>query len=127
VRVVRYRSIHRLFCDADLVARAGLGGVSIPEGTGTMLRGEAQGGRARKKRVRRGGGEGREEGTQGLLRPGRFERAGRAGRPGKPQERCGDEATLARGKLFGSLAWIRAEQTVEGVRNPEDGRCRRSW
>jgi len=100
VRVVRYRSIYRLSCDIDLEVRAGPEGVSLPEGRGTMLRGEAHGGRARKKRVSRGGGEGREEGTQGLLRPGRFERAGRAGRPGKPQERCGDGAFSRKREAF---------------------------
>jgi len=70
-----------------------------------------------------------------LQAPCRIERSGRAPRTVEPQERCGDVSVscgeASKGVLHTraaseSPAWFRAEQTVERVRNPEDGRCRRS-
>jgi len=70
----------------------------------------------------------REVGSQA---PCAIERSRRAPETEEPQERCGDAHASRGGPSKGgshakavseSLAWIRAEQTGEGVRNPEVGR-----
>jgi len=124
VRMVRYCA-RANFPAINTLKRRLQAAWSPPQKDGREMWQQSAGRESTPTRARRRGGESRGEETVfriALVRSKGLD--SERSENGKPQERCGESSAVSRGISIGEPSMRSGGETVERVRNPEDGRFR---